>query len=130
VAQAPAEGNLPQAARWTISVPPDALDGLNELYLQVKYTGDIARFSAGDKLLTDNFYNGEPWLIGLRRFMEAKDSSYSLTVLPLWKDAPIYLEVPDGPGFAAGGQVGKLDELRLVPEYELVLTPEKQYGDR
>jgi hypothetical protein len=126
VAQSPGEDDPPYEARWSITLPPDALKGLNELYLQVNYRGDMARLNAGDKLLTDNFYNGQPWSIGLRRYLEphieTKTSSFELSILPLRKDAPVYFELTKPTGFEANGQVGTIDDLRLVPEYELVLT--------
>ena len=123
VAQAPGEDIPPYAARWSVTLPPDALEGLSDLYLQVTYRGDLARLTAGNKLLTDNFYNGKPWSIGLRRFMESKDSnSFELSLLPLRKDAPVYFEWVQQPEFGANGQVDALDDLRLVPEYQLVLT--------
>jgi hypothetical protein len=122
VAQSPGEDDPPYEARWSINVPPDALKGLNELYLQVNYRGDLARLNAGDRLLTDNFYNGEPWIVGLRRFIEAKTSSFDLSILPLRRDAPVYFELTKDPGFGPNGQVGAIDDMRLIPEYELVLT--------
>jgi len=121
VAQAPPEAVWEHAARWSITVPKNALDGLSDLYLQVGYRGDVARLTAGDRLLTDNFYNSQLWSIGLRRFIERNTHSFELSVLPLRSDAPVYLELSGHPDFAPNGQIGKLDELRLLPEYELVL---------
>jgi len=122
VAQAPGEADRPYEARWSIALPSDSLRGLNELYLQVSYRGDVARLSAGSKLLTDNLYNGEAWSIGLRRFIEPKPNSFELSILPLRKDAPVYFELTRDPGFAANGQIDTIEDLRLVPEYQLVLT--------
>jgi hypothetical protein len=125
VAQSPGEDDPPYEARWSITLPPDALKGLNELYLQVNYRGDMARLSAGDKLLTDNFYNGQPWSIGLRRYLEPRSNSsnsFELSVWPLRRDAPVYFELTKDAGFNPNGQVSAIDDLRLVPEYELILT--------
>ena len=122
VAQAPEEAVWATAARWSITLPPDALEGLSELYLQVGYHGDVARLTAGNELLDDNFYNGQLWSIGLRRFIDRGIHSFQLNVLPLRSDAPVYLEQGQRPAFGKNGQIGKLDDLRLVPEYELVLS--------
>ncbi|MGD0479242.1 MAG: beta-galactosidase [Terracidiphilus sp.] len=123
VAQAPAAGDLPQAAQWSIAVPAGALDGLSELFLEVRYEGDLARLSANHKLLADDFYNGEPWMVGLSRFL-ARDGSgnFELSILPLRKDAPIYFEFAAPLEFAPNAQIDKLDSLRLVPEYQLEIT--------
>jgi hypothetical protein len=123
VAQAPAAGDLPQAARWSIAVPAGALDHLSELFLEVKYEGDLARLTADHRLLDDDFFNGKPWMVGLSRFLAPDGSgNFDLSILPLRKDAPVYFELPERLQFAANGQIDKLDSLRLVPEYQLEIT--------
>ncbi len=125
VAQAPDAGDLPQAAKWQITVPAGALNGLSELFLEVNYQGDVARLSANQRLLDDNFYNGMPWMIGLKRFLAAdQPSTFELSVLPLRKDAPVYFELAHPPHFGPDGQIGKLDNIRLVPEYQLQIYAE------
>ncbi len=123
VAQAPAAGELPQAAQWSIAVPAGALNGLSELFLEVNYEGDLARLSANHRLLDDDFYNGEPWSVGLSRFLAPDGSgNFDLSILPLRKDAPVYFELPKPSQFGPNGQIDNLDSIRLVPEYQLVVT--------
>jgi hypothetical protein len=120
VAQAPGPGDLAQAARWNFIVPAGAANGLSELYLEVNYQGDVARLSSEHRLLTDNFYNGQPWTIGLRRFLNTQESgNFELSILPLRKDAPVYFETRNPTHFEANGQIGQLENIQLVPEYEL-----------
>ena len=127
VAQAPPEGDLPQAAKWSITVPAGALDDLAELFLEVNYEGDLARLSQNGKLLDDDFWNGKPWMVGLSRFLAPQGpSDFELSILPLRKDAPVYLELPSVPQFAPNGQIDKLETLRLVPEYRLDITIGKE----
>ena len=127
VAQAPDASDLPNAAKWSIVIPGNSLDGLSELYLRICYQGDVARFSAGPKLLLDDFYNGQDLDIGLRRFLDTtRSNSFELSILPLRKDAPVYFETPDDPDFSVGGQTVKLEGVSLVPEYQLVLYPAGQ----
>ena len=122
VAQAPPESDMPQAAEWSIIIPPGSMEGLSELFLQIEYQGDVARLSAAHKLFADDFYNGQEWEIGLGRFLNASHSnSFELSVLPLRKDAPVYFELHKGSVFLPNGQVAKIDNVRLVPEYELVI---------
>ncbi|HEY5212041.1 MAG TPA: hypothetical protein VIJ38_03370, partial [Acidobacteriaceae bacterium] len=48
--------------------------------------GDIARISSSGKLLDDNFYNGTPWTIGLKRFFHSGAvKTLDLAILPLRK---------------------------------------------
>jgi hypothetical protein len=122
VAQAPSEQKLQQAASWSITVPPGAMDGLSELFLEVDYRGDVARLYGASRLLNDNFFNGQPWSIGLGRFLnQEKPRTFELSILPLRSDAPVYLELGQQLKFSANGQVATLEGVRLVPEYELML---------
>jgi hypothetical protein len=123
VAQAPGAGDLPQAAKWSIAIPAGALNGLSELFLEVRYEGDLARLTANHKLLDDDFYNGKPWMAGLSRFLAPDGSgNFELSILPLRKDAPVYFELPQPLQFAPNGQIDKLDSIRLAPDYQLVIT--------
>ena len=90
--------------------------------MQVNYHGDVARLYSAHRLLTDDFYNGQPWLIGLDRFLDRRGSNtFELSILPLRQDAPVYFEIPDPLSFSPNGQVDKLDSLSLVPEYQLMI---------
>jgi len=120
VAEAPGADRLPQAAKWEITVPGGALNGLSELYLQMDYQGDVARLTAGSHLLTDDFYNGQLWTVGLKRFLAAQNpTTLALSIMPLRKDAPVYFEIAHHLDFAPNGQIDKLDSIRLIPEYQL-----------
>jgi hypothetical protein len=122
VAQAPPESSLTSAGQWQVKIPSDALNGLAELFLEVDYQGDLARFSSGGKLLDDDFYNGETWSIGLKRFINpGKENVFDLSILPLRKDAPFFLETPKPIDFSKNGQACSLDSVRLVPQYQLVI---------
>jgi hypothetical protein len=123
VATAPSEGELPQAGKWSIRLQPGAANGLSELFLEIKYAGDVARLSQGSRLLTDDFFNGRPWCIGLRRFLDPQGGTdLDLSVLPLRKDAPVYFETDRAIDFSSHGQSVGIDSMRLVPEYEIVLS--------
>jgi beta-galactosidase len=125
VAQAPEAGGLPQAAHWQITIPAGSMNGLSELFLSINYEGDVARLSEAARLLDDDFYNGSPWMVGLKRYLTPNQpSTFDLSILPLRKDAPVYFEVPRALQFGANGQAVKIDDIRLVPEYQLQLDAE------
>jgi hypothetical protein len=120
VALAPDDSAFEVAARWSIHVPcvePAA----GKMFLRITYEGDVARFYADGKLLTDNFYNGTPWLIGLDRVPCREWDRLELKILPLRNQSPIYLPKGARPAASANGQVVNLKEVQVVPEYETVL---------
>jgi beta-galactosidase len=123
VAQAPAGPEFAKAGKWEINIPARSIAGLHELYLKVHYTGDVARLYHAGNLLTDNFYNGQPWTVGLSRFLNFSETNrLDLSILPLRADAPVYLEAPRLPAAnTTSGQILNLQSIDLVPEYELAI---------
>jgi hypothetical protein len=62
--------------------------------LSLDWIGDAARLHADGVLVDDQFADGEPWLIGLHRFVRADGSwpVFELQIVPLDPDLPIFLE--------------------------------------
>lgn len=122
VAKAPTDALFQKAAEWRIATTLAFPDDVSNLFLRVGYIGDVAHLLAGSTLLDDNFYNGRPWQVGLRRFAPQDASgTFDLQILPLRKDAPIFLEPRYRPTFPVSGQIAVLNSLRLVPQYRLVV---------
>lgn len=85
-AAVPTAEEIEAAPRWRVRLPPDAFAGVSDLFLQVEYHGDIARLSAAGHLLTDDFYNGMPWCIGLSRLRRQVESGpLEIAIVP-WRD--------------------------------------------
>jgi beta-galactosidase len=72
VAEAPDEGAFEGAARWVIRVPPVESDAVKKVFLRITYEGDVARIYDRGKLVTDDFFKGTPWAIGLTRQRSAR----------------------------------------------------------
>ena len=123
VVMAPDESSFSQAGEWNVVLPQDVLNGLSDLYLSVKYQGDEARLLNGSHLLTDNFFNGTDWRIGLKRFLSSSaPATFTLQVLPLSQQAPIFFDPGKQPKFSSDGQVGELESVEALPEYEIDLS--------
>jgi hypothetical protein len=121
--QAPDESSFAQAAAWRVTLPTGAMAGLSDLFLTVRYQGDEARLLDGDRLLTDNFFNGTEWRIGMKRFLGAEPSrAFTLQLLPLGKDAPVVFDENRKPVIGQDGQAGSLQSIEALPEYQLGLT--------
>jgi hypothetical protein len=120
----PGESAFDGAEAWHITVPEDALSGVHEAFLQIHYFGDIARAYIGDRLIDDDFYFGRPWEIGLRRFApEVSQKGITLKILPLRKDAPIYIPQDRLPQFGENAEAIGVTGISLAPEYEITLHP-------
>jgi hypothetical protein len=123
VAVSPTDATMQKfAARWSVTVPKNALAGAEDVFLQIHYEGDVGRFYAGETLLDDNFYNGNPWIIGLKRFAGRLDAPLRLEVLPLRDDAPVYFDAGYRPEFT-GKQLAAVPSITAVAEYEVVVHP-------
>jgi hypothetical protein len=124
VAVAPTDETMAKvAAEWSITLPKDALSNVEDIFLQIHYQGDVARLYTNTTLVDDNFYNGDPWVIGLKRFASRLDAPLKLQVLPLRDDAPVYFD----PGYRPqlnGSQIAPVASVTAVPEYEIVVRPE------
>ena len=123
VAEAPADESFAAAAgEWEVKIDAPHGASVSNLLLQVEYTGDVARLRDGMRLLDDNFYNGQRWEIGLKRFLPAAGAGVMrLEILPLRSDSPIFLENAVRTGVPKQGQVDVLRSVRLLPEYRLTL---------
>jgi len=120
----PDESAFDSAAKWRIQLPTVSSDEVSNFLLRITYQGDIARVYAGGKLLTDDFYHGEPWIIGLDRIPTAVLATpLELRILPMHAQAPIYLPSSVLP-IIQMGQPPELKEVELVPVYRATMRTE------
>jgi hypothetical protein len=121
VAEAPDEAAFEGAARWVIRVPAVESEEVKNVFLRITYEGDVARIYDRGKLVTDDFFKGTPWVIGLASIAARDaDPELELRILPLRKDAPIYLPAGTRPSFPSTGEVAVLKDVQVIPEYEVV----------
>jgi hypothetical protein len=90
--------------------------------LEIDYEGDVARLYAGDRFDDDNFYKGTPWELGLWRYSQKElAAGLELRILPLRRDAPIFLERLARPDFAQQTEIVRLKSVKLSREFETTL---------
>lgn len=112
-----------KAGAWSITVPADALDGLDDAYLDIDWAGDVGRLFANETLIDDRYFDGTHWRVGLRRNAATLGKPLRLTILPLRDDAPIYVDERYRPKNSKGGQIAELRSVTIEPQYRLTITP-------
>lgn len=118
VAEAPNDADFEKAAVWKIRLPKGIEK--KKTLLRIKYQGDVARLYSGDTLLTDNFYNGNAFEIGINRFTpDIFHKNLILKILPLRKDAPIYLADEAKPDFKGKDSICEIESISLSEIYTI-----------
>ncbi|HEY4208240.1 MAG TPA: beta-galactosidase [Puia sp.] len=112
--------SLPGFRSWTLTVPCDYREGLNNVYMAVKYQGDRISVRWNHRLIADNLNNNTDWLMDLRRGddqLECQD--LQLEIRPWTWTAKMYFDKAPAPA-----DEGKcyLESLRLVPEYQAIMS--------
>ncbi len=117
VAEAPNDADFKYSGDWKITIPKE--DKSKNLLLRIKYLGDVARLYLGDTLLTDNFYNGNAFEVGINRFLpDIYEKDLIIKILPLQKNAPIYLAENAKPDFKDKDFVCQIEDVSLVEIFE------------
>lgn len=97
---------------------------VNDYFLRLDYTGDVAMAFLKGELVLDHFYYGAPWKISLKRFQqELTDEELSFYIRPLRKNAPFLSDLPGEavPDFSKGSVV-RIDSVQVVPQYVTTLS--------
>ncbi len=114
---APTDDEFTNAAIWRITLPA-GIDLREHPLLRIHYVGDVARLTLNGRLIEDNFYSGRTFDLGLKRYApEILTGDLQLQILPLRRDAPIYLTEE------ARGAVGSAASLAAVQSAEIVGQP-------
>lgn len=118
VAEAPSDEDFDRAAVWRVRLH-GSIDTRRDLLLRFAYVGDAARLYLERRLLTDNFYNGNAFELGLRRYApDAYRKELLLKVLPLRKGAPIHLPDDAWPDFGAADSTVTLESVEVRERHE------------
>ena len=111
-------------SRLILDLPEKLPDGVNDIFAQIDYTGDTGMGFIDGKLITDEFYKGLPWLVGLKRFV-APDSLRQINFYfrPLHKNAPFLVDIPAAllPEFGKNGRHISIDKVDFTLEYKATI---------
>lgn len=121
---APDDAEFERAAMWKLELPDLPKNShVADVFLQIRYQGDVGRLYGGDCLLDDDFWNGLVWTVGLRALREdacGLGKELHLFVLPLPERYPMYLEKASELHFE-GGIAESLLSVKAIPQYQVVV---------
>jgi hypothetical protein len=103
---------------YTIDIPCNYSDGLNNLYLSAKYTGIRSELRLQHKLIADNYNNNTNWNVDLNRNgSQLQCRSLLLKIFPLTAEDRILFDLPP-----AVSEIGKsvINTINFIPEYKAV----------
>jgi hypothetical protein len=92
----------------------------SEFFLRIHYVGDVAMAFMKGQLVQDEFYHGEPWTIGLKRYADdLKTDPLTFYFRPLRANAPFLGDLPKKavPNFEHGPVVD-IQNVEIIPEYK------------
>ena len=93
---------------------------VQEYFLRVNYVGDVAMAFMKGQLVQDEFYHGEPWTIGLKRYYnDLKTDPLTFYFRPLHANVPFLSDLPHEavPDFK-NGPVVDIKDVEVIPEYK------------
>ncbi|VBB44781.1 Glycosyl hydrolase family 35 [uncultured Paludibacter sp.] len=114
--------SIPDFKEWTIHVPCDYMQGLNNLYLAMDYVGDIASLRLNNHLIADNINNNSTWTVNMKRNQSQMEcADLSLEITPWQHIDKIYFDRE-----VDNNDKGKsyIKSMRFIPEYIIKLKSE------
>ncbi len=114
--------------KMVVNLPQTMPPSVNDIYLHVDYTGDTGMDFVNGELVADNFYNGLPWQIGLRKFISSsvKPKEKIFYFRPMQKNATYLFDLQQYPqyipDFGTSDSYLKVDGFSFTPQYKTVVT--------
>ena len=107
---------------YSITVP-GKLNGAGEIFVSIGYEADSAKLYKGDTVIADNFYTGQQWEIGLKRFYDRFGSADELELRavlePLREGDKVYLQ--EWPKMQDGKACSVLN-IQLIVQYRINIS--------
>ena len=105
--------------RYEISVSGINSDA-NETYLHIDYVGDIARLYSNGEILTDSFYTGQEWEIGLSRYC-GEEFKGEIVITPLTEDDKEKMYLQEWPDMPSGVACG-INGVRVYTQFSILIS--------
>lgn len=110
--------------RKTVVTLPSSLNGLNDIFMNIDYTGDTGMGFLDGELVSDEFWKGTLWQIGLKKFYpNAASKEMVFYFRPVNEDASYLDDISpkDRPDFSKSKQILNIKKISFTPEYKVNL---------
>lgn len=95
---------------------------VNEYFMRIDYTADVAMAFLKGRMVQDEFWHAQPWMIGLNRHKaELAEEPMSFYFRPLRSDATCLQDMPQSaiPTFDKSKQILQIHGVDIVPQYQV-----------
>ena len=97
---------------------PGSAEGADEVFAVMEYEANTAKLIKDGETIADNFYTGQEWEIGLKRYFdiygESDRFSAEVVLEPLREDEKVYLQTWPA---MKNGSVSKFVNIHLIVQY-------------
>lgn len=92
---------------------------VSDYFLTINYVADVAMAFIDGKLVADDFYYGQPWTIGLKKFITQTMPEMVIYMRPLYPDAKFLQDLPSNtiPDFKKKNTYLQLNSVNIAAEY-------------
>jgi beta-galactosidase len=115
----------PDDLQAVVRLSQDALTGVNDVLLCIRYSGDMGSCYLDGKLVADNFNNGTEWQIGLKHLLRRGETAeLYILITPFRKQDGIASYIPTGMAFRLDESelVGAIESITANQEHRFVVT--------
>ncbi|MCW8966635.1 MAG: beta-galactosidase, partial [Candidatus Pacearchaeota archaeon] len=107
----------------TLRISSGSFEDVHDLFLYIDYEGDIGNAFIAGNLISDNFYNGTPWEIGLKQYYPGIiENEIYFYIIPWKKGKFVYYDSAMAIKKKFKGEQGAaIHSIKVLPEYEVVL---------
>ncbi|MGC8802225.1 MAG: hypothetical protein ACP5PS_00400 [Bacteroidales bacterium] len=110
--------------KFALQVNVERMPYVSDYFLTINYTADVAMAFIDGRLVTDDFYYGQPWTIGLKKFMKDSSTQIVLYFRPLYPEAKFLNDLPASaiPNFKNKSNVLQLKSVNIAAEYSVKVS--------
>ena len=104
---------------------PEITGELNDYFLQIDYTGDTGMGFVGSELVTDEFFKGSIWDIGLRNILDNTSTREMVFYFrPVYSNATYLSDLAPQTvlNFGKNRSLLKINSVKFVPEYKTTIS--------